>query len=93
MVGKRKQVRLFVVKKEVKKLKKVKRILAIFGVILLVGMYVLTFISSIFATEETGNLFRACIYCTITIPCLLYGFELIYRLLRGKGEQKEKKEE
>jgi 4-hydroxybenzoate polyprenyltransferase len=72
-------------------MKKVKRIAAVLGVILLVGMYVLTFISGILATPQTGNLFRACIYCTITVPCLLYGFELIYRILKKKDSSKEDK--
>lgn len=77
-------------------MKMVKRIAAILGVTLLVGMYILTLISGILSTPETGNLFRACIYCTITVPCLLYGFELIYRLLHKKKEipkSKEKLEE
>ena len=74
-------------------MKKVKRIAAVLGVVLLTGMYVLTLISGILSTPETGNLFRACIYCTITVPCLLYGFELIYRLLHKNREMPEEVEQ
>lgn len=70
-------------------MKMVKRVMAVLGVVLLVGMYVLTLISGILATPQTGNLFRACIYCTITVPCLLYGFELIYRLVHKNREKPE----
>ena len=72
-------------------MKKVKQILALLGAVLLVGMYVLTLISGILATPQTGNLFRACIYCTVTVPCLLYGFELIYRVLKKKQEDTEER--
>ncbi len=72
-------------------MKKVKQILALLGAVLLVGMYILTLISGILATPQTGNLFRACIYCTVTVPCLLYGFELIYRVLKKKQEDTEER--
>lgn len=76
-------------------MKMIKRIIAILGVVLLVGLYILTFISGIFSTKETENLFFTCIYCTITIPCLLYGFQLIYRILHKDKDintEEEKKE-
>lgn len=73
-------------------MKVIKRIAALLGVILLVGMYVLTLISGIFARPESGGLFRVCIYCSITVPCLLYGFELIYRVLRRREEQEQEDE-
>lgn len=70
-------------------IKTVKRMAALLGVVLLVGLYVLTLISGILARPESGGLFRACIYCSITVPCILYGFELIYRVLRRGEEQKQ----
>lgn len=75
-------------------MKIIKRVAAILLVVLLVGLYILTFISGILSTPQTGNLFRACIYCTITIPCFLYGLELIYRLLHKNRDinEKDKKE-
>ena len=74
------------------RMKIIKRVAAIVGVIILVGMYILTLVAGILAKPESGALFQACIYCTITIPCLLYAFELIYRLLRRKSEQEDKSE-
>lgn len=76
-------------KKKKDVLKMVKRAAALFGAALLAGMYVLTLVSGILARPETGGLFRACIYCSITIPCLLYAFELIYRVLKKKNRKEE----
>jgi len=67
-------------------LKKVKQIAAIVGIVLLVGLYVLTLISAILSTPQAASLFQACIYCTITVPCLIWGFEIIYRILKGDDQ-------
>lgn len=73
-------------------MKTIKRVAAILLIVLLVGLYILTLISGILATPQTGNLFRACIYCTVTVPCFLYGLELIYRLLHKNRDIDEKGE-
>lgn len=70
----------------------VRRTAALLGVVLLVGMYVLTLIAGILAKPEAGALFRACIYCSVTVPCFLYALELIYRVLRRGSRQKEEEE-
>lgn len=63
-------------------MKKLKQILALAGVVILVGLYLLTFISSFIVTEYQASLFQASIYATIIIPIFLYGYMLIYRVLK-----------
>lgn len=60
-------------------MKKIKRILALLGVILLAGMYVATLVSAFLATPATRDLFLASVVATIMIPILLYVLQLIYK--------------
>ncbi len=63
-------------------MKKVKRILAIIGCILLVSMYVATIVLAITDDPYTMSAFRASIYCTIIVPVLIWAYGFIYRLLK-----------
>lgn len=63
-------------------MKKVKRILALIGVILLVSMYILTLVGALIAPEYSDALFKASIYSTIVVPVMLYAYMLVYRLLK-----------
>ncbi len=63
-------------------MKKTKRILALTGVILLVGMYVCTFIFAMLDSPVAQALFRGSLACTIIVPVLLYTFLLIARIVR-----------
>lgn len=63
-------------------MKKIKRILAITGVILLVSLYLITLISAITASEHSSALFQASIFSTVAIPIFLYAVGLVYRLLK-----------
>lgn len=65
-------------------MKKLKRILAMLGVVLLAGLYLATAVSAILVTPATKDLFFASLMATIIIPILLYVLMLIGRLL-GKG--------
>ena len=62
-------------------MKKVKRIIALIGVIILVGMYLITFILGLTASPATTNMLMAAIVCTVIIPCLLYGMTLLAKVL------------
>lgn len=62
-------------------MKKTKRILALAGVILLVGLYVATLISACMATPATGSLFMASAVASVMVPILLYVLQLIYKWL------------
>lgn len=59
---------------------KIRRILAIIMIVLLAGMYVLTFILSITDHTETMGLFKASLACTFFFPITLYAFSLAYRV-------------
>ena len=68
-----------------------KRVLAIIGVILILALYVLTFIFAIIDDPKTMSFFRASVAMTILIPVMIYGYQLVYRVLKGndtKGEEK-----
>ena len=55
-------------------MKKLKKIFAIAGVIILVGMYAMTFITALFATESAHSMFLASIGATIIVPVFLYAY-------------------
>lgn len=71
--------------------KKSKQILALIGVILLVTLYVVTFIFSLLDSPNTMNLFKACFYSTIIIPILLYAYVLVYKYIKNNKDDIESK--
>lgn len=69
-------------------MKKGKRIAALIGVALLIGLYLMTFISSFMAKPYAGGLFMASLFCTVVVPILIYGFLIIYKQVhKGEGEE------
>lgn len=75
-------------------MQKSKRILAITGIVILVGLYVVSLISAIFATEASATLFKVSIFCTIVVPLLLYVYMMLCRVFRPKdnGDTQKKDE-
>lgn len=65
-------------------MKKLKRILALIGAILLIAMYLVTLVLGILASPATKNMLMASIACTVIIPCLIYGFMLVARVLDNR---------
>ena len=81
-------------------MKKAKRILALIGVLLLLGMYGSTMVFALMKSPAAKGLLMGSIYCTIAVPVLLYAMNLITRRLKDKNqdlrreqEQREKEEE
>lgn len=74
-------------------MKKVKRIAALCGVIVLVSLYVVTAVSAFFTTPFTAGLFKASLFSTIAVPCLLYAFMLVYRVLKKHNEEMNKSDD
>lgn len=74
-------------------MKKTKRILAIIGVVLLVGMYLSTLVFALMKNENASNMLMASIVCTVIIPVFLYAYTLMYRVLgrRGNGTEEDEK--
>ena len=70
-------------------MKNIKRILAVIGDILLIGMYDCTLIFALIGSPASDDLLKASIAATILIPVLLYGFILITRLLKNKNDQND----
>lgn len=64
-------------------MKKIKRILAAIGAVLLIGMYASTLIFALIDHSATKGLLKASIACTIILPVLLYAYTLVYKLTRG----------
>lgn len=56
------------------KLKKIKRMLAFTGIILLLGLYAATLITSFMASPAANALFTASLVCTGFIPVAIYIF-------------------
>jgi uncharacterized BrkB/YihY/UPF0761 family membrane protein len=71
-------------------MKKTKRILALIGVILLVGMYLSTLIFALMKNENASNMLMASIVCTVIVPVLLYAYTLMYRVLKDRNETQKK---
>lgn len=63
-------------------MKKVKQIIAILGVVLLLGLYVITLIMAITDNSSTMSMFEASVVATILIPVLLWTYTFIYKLLK-----------
>ena len=64
---------------------KLRRIFAAAGAVVLLGMYLLTFISAILATPATHALFLGSLSATIIIPIFLYAYTLIYKMVYNKN--------
>ncbi|MGN0251800.1 MAG: hypothetical protein ACI4EH_10630 [Oliverpabstia sp.] len=70
-------------------MKKLQRIMAIAGVVLLVGMYAATLIFALSGSPESDGLFKASIACTIIVPVFLYANMLVYKVLKSRGDTKK----
>lgn len=74
-------------------MKKMKRILAWIGIIVLAGLYLVTFILGVTGNESTKGLLMASIACTVIVPCLMYGMMLIAKVLGSRNQPEEEDQE
>lgn len=65
---------------------KAKRILALAGVILLLGLYASTLLSALFAGENFMRLLMASVYATVVVPVLLWAYSFLYKIIRGRRQ-------
>ncbi len=72
-------------------MKKIKQIAAIIMCLVLVGMYVASFIAAIFAKPQAHGLFMGSVGLTIMLPLLLYAYTIIYRVLHPNTSDHEEK--
>ena len=71
-------------------MKKIKQILAIIGIIALVGLYIITIIMALLDHPHFFDLLMASIFATVVIPVLIWAYSFIYQLLKKGREPKEK---
>ena len=62
-------------------MKKMKRVLALAGAVILAGLYLIVLILGLTASPAAQNMLMAAIACTVIIPCLIYGMMLIANVL------------
>lgn len=75
-------------------MKKVKQILAILGVVFLLGLYVITLIMAVTDNTSTLSMLEASVVATILIPILMWAYSFIYRLLKKYyGSDKDENED
>ena len=67
-------------------MKKVKRILAMIGVVVLVLLYLSTLVFAMLG-EAYMNWLLAAIVATILVPVLIWAYGFIYRLIKGKPKE------
>ena len=68
-------------------MKKTTRILAAVAALLLFAMYGATLVFSLLDLPASEDLLMASVACTIIFPVLLYAYILVYRVLKGRGEE------
>lgn len=71
-------------------MKKTKQILALIGVVILIGLYVSTLVCALSSSENFMNMLMASIYATVIIPALIWAYTFIYRLVRKDSDDEKK---
>lgn len=70
-------------------MKKAKQILALIGVVILIGLYVSTLVCALSSSENFMNMLMASIYATVIIPVLIWAYTFIYRLVRKDSDDEK----
>ena len=65
----------------------VKRILALVGIVLLIGIYLISLIFALIDHPLKSSMMYASLYGTVVIPALIYAFILVGRLLHKADDQ------
>ena len=71
-------------------MKTVKRIMAILGVVILLGLYITTLVMAIIDNSSTQTLFKTSVVATILIPTLIWIYTYIYKLIKKDTDDKKK---
>ena len=70
-------------------MKKIKRILAILGAIILAGLYISTIVCALSSNENYMDMLMASVYATVIIPVLIWAYGFIYRLIKKSSKDAE----
>jgi len=74
-------------------MEKVKRILALVGVILILALYGSTMFFAITDNSDSMSMFKASVIATIVIPVLLWAYSFIFKLVKKSNEPQEDESE
>ncbi len=69
-------------------MKKIKQILAVIGILVLLGLYIATLVCALSASENFMNMLMASLYASIVIPVLIWAYTFIYKLIKGGDSDK-----
>lgn len=64
-----------------------KRFIAIASIVVLLGLYLTTFIASLFTSEAAPGLFKASVLATFIVPVYMYVYLLILRYTKNKAQE------
>ncbi|MEY8390178.1 hypothetical protein D3Z36_10520 [Lachnospiraceae bacterium] len=67
-------------------MKKVQQILAILGIVLLVGLYLTTLILAILG-KNFFPMFMAALFASMALPVLLWIYGFVYKLVKKKAQE------
>lgn len=70
-------------------MKKFRQILAILGIIILIGMYLATIVCALSANENFMGMLMASIYASVVIPVLIWALTFLYKLVKGDDSDAE----
>lgn len=68
-------------------MKKMKRIFAMVGVILMIGLVFLT----LFLAITGSRYFMASLFCMLMVPLMMYVYMFVYRMVNGDSEKEDEK--
>ena len=68
---------------------KVKRILALVGVILLAGIYAATLVLYLIDSPWAKDWLKVSVVLSVVVPVVIYGYILVYRILKNKRDKDE----
>ncbi len=66
--------------------RKIKRFLALFAVVIILLLYLVTFLLALFHSDKTHDLLMLSLVATVVLPVLLYLYLWLYRLFQKKEE-------
>ena len=72
-------------------MKKVKQILAILGIVLILGINVLLVFAAGSSSEDNTTIFNAAVVTVILVPILLWIYLYIFKLIKNHNKDKEDK--
>lgn len=74
-------------------MKKAKQILAILGIVLILGVNILLVFAAGTASEDNMNVFNAAIVTVVLVPVLLWVYLFFYKLIKKRNDDAELEDE